>query len=137
VLERSSILDEEQAEATLSAINILEDVTSQVCTGTVKALMRFLCRWPARLDKVFVDMLVGGNHFALAIHAHWLMLVMLAEDSWWVGDMGGLGIREIVSICEAEASLHVEQGLVMWPRRMLEEAEAGRDLYTYGFVPGS
>jgi hypothetical protein len=55
----------------------------------------------------------------LAIYSHWLMLLIVAENLWWIGDIGRAGIRDV---------LHVIGGLetndlapvLSWPREILD-----------------
>ncbi|KXT08141.1 hypothetical protein AC579_243 [Pseudocercospora musae] len=54
----------------------------------------------------------------LAVHTHWLMLLILIEDQWWIGDMGRSGIRAALAILkEAENEL---ASVVSWACEALE-----------------
>lgn len=64
---------------------------------------------------------MAGDLIALVIHAHWLMLVVLAEDMWWVDDMATSGIRDIIAMCETEPENGVVRSLLRWPAIILED----------------
>ena len=102
----------------LSAITNVERCTLYICEGEVRSLFRAICTWPGSITSGFKDMLLRNEHFALAIYAHWLMLMTLAADMWWVGDMGVAGIREIVTLC-ASSDPSLER-VLEWPKKMLE-----------------
>ena len=104
-----------------AAIDILYEVTEHVCSQEVHSLFRAICSWPGKIPKGFVDMLMNGFLPALAVYAHWLMLVVLVERLWWVGDMGRTGIRDIIDMC-SDASPHV-RALLIWPQLMLDSEE--------------
>ncbi|KAG8531261.1 uncharacterized protein KY384_004619 [Bacidia gigantensis] len=112
-----SRFEEDKIEDLGAAIDMLDEVTQRVYTPQVHSLFRVLCTWPGAVPKNFVEMLLAGFLPALAVYAHWLMLVVLVEDLWWVGDWGRAGIRDVVAMCsEAEPDV---QKLLMWPERML------------------
>lgn len=101
-----------------AAIGTLYEVTEHICAGEVHSLFRAICTWPAKVSKDFMEMLTDCHPLALAVYAHWLMLVILIEDLWWIDDMGKAGIRQVVDIC-SKASSDI-QGLMEWPRRSLD-----------------
>ncbi len=119
VAVRASSMNESQAEAARGAISTLEMVTSLICSEVNQTLMRSILIWPSEVSKTFVEMLIGGELLALAIHAHWLMLVVLVQEAWYMDDMGRHGLREIFELCDAELPADVERSLLEWPRRML------------------
>lgn len=100
-----------------AAIDLLYQITEQICLEQFQSLLRAICTWPADVPTGFVDMLVGGSPPALAVYAHWLMLMVLMEDLWWVGDMGRAGIRDIIARC-SDADCGV-RSLLIWPQQML------------------
>ena len=100
-----------------AAINLLDQVTEQVCSEQSQNLLRTICTWPADIPKGFVDLLIGRSPPALVVYAHWLMLMVLVEDLWWIDDMGRAGIREIIAICsDAECDV---RSLLLWPQHTL------------------
>lgn len=112
------------------AIDILHQVTEHVCSHEVHSLFRAMCTWPSRLPKGFVDMLTDGCPPALAVYAHWLMLVALLENLWWVGDMGRAGIRDVINLC-SDASSHV-RALLIWPQLILDT-----EIHSTNCTPGA
>ena len=101
-----------------AAIDLLYQVTEQVCLERFQSLLRTICTWPADIPRGFVNMLVDGSPPALAVYAHWLMLMVVVEDLWWVGDMGRAGIRNVISLC-SDADPDV-RSLLTWPQKMLD-----------------
>ena len=101
-----------------AAIDLLYPLTEQIYSQQSVSLFRIICTWVADIPRGFVDMLVGGSPVALAVYAHWLMLMVLVEDLWWVGDMGRSGIRDIIKIC-SEVD-HDLRSLLICPQRMLD-----------------
>lgn len=100
-------------EAVRAALDDLLVVTEHVCSGNAHSLYRALCTWPAKLSQGFIDMLLGMDSLALTIYSHWLMLVVLAEDLWWIGDFGRAGICEVVEVCSDDSPSI--QALLQWP----------------------
>ena len=126
VSARSHILRDDQAAELVSAIRALDNTTEHMCSDQVISLLHPLCVWPCKVSKGFVDMLVNGKLFTLAIYAHFLILVVLAEDTWFMGDMGRAGILEIIDMCNAEPAADVERSLLVWPRQMLDGVDRHR-----------
>lgn len=111
-------LGAQQYNDLITAIATLQHVTEHVCDGDVHSLYRAICTFPGSVSKGFVEMLTSTFPLALAIYAHWLVLVILIEDLWWVGDMGRAGIREIVDLCALDG---VEfMSILEWPRQALQ-----------------
>ena len=108
-----------------AAIDLLDRVTEQVCSQKSQCLLRTICTWPAQISKGFVDLLIGRSPPALVVYAHWLMLMVLVEDLWWIDDMGRAGIREIIEIC-SDADRDV-RSLLLWPRQMLRVGRESAD----------
>lgn len=100
-----------------AAIDLLDQVTEQVCSQQSQCLLRTICTWPADIPKGFVEMLIGGFPPALVVYAHWLLLMVLVEDLWWIDDMGRAGIHEIIAIC-SDAGRDV-RSLLLWPQHIL------------------
>ena len=70
-------------------------------------------------------MLEGVFPPALAVYAHWLMLMVLVEDLWWIDDMGRAGIRDIIARC-SDADRDV-RSLLIWPQQMLDVGRKSAD----------
>lgn len=71
-----SALGAQKTEDLGAAIDLLHHVGEQIGPQQSLSLLRTICTWPADISKGFVDMLVGGFPPALAVDAHWLMLVI-------------------------------------------------------------
>lgn len=57
------------------------------------------------------------NQLALEIFAHWLVLVMLLDGVWWIGDIGDWEMKRIMSFMERrELHSNAEDG--WWPKTM-------------------
>ncbi|KAL9594774.1 MAG: hypothetical protein Q9219_006833 [cf. Caloplaca sp. 3 TL-2023] len=120
-----SSFGDQQTEDLSAAIDLLCQVTKQVCSQQLPSLLRTICTWPADIPRGFVNMLVDRSPPALAVYAHWLMLMVLVEDLWWIDDMGRAGIRDIISICsDADPGVC---GLLIWPQRILDLGSESTD----------
>lgn len=115
---RKADFSEQKANDLFSAILSLEKVTSHICVGEVHSLFHAICTWPGDISNGFMDMLLRNEPFALGVYAHWLMILVLAKDMWWFGDMGVAGIRETVSIC-SDSDPGVE-AVLEWPKKTLD-----------------
>ncbi|KAL9059467.1 MAG: hypothetical protein Q9162_001165 [Coniocarpon cinnabarinum] len=102
-----------------AAVDILYEVTGHVCSQSGHNLLHTICRWPSKAPKGFTDMLIDAFPPALAVYAHWLMLVVLLEHVWFIDDMGRAGIRNVIDVC-SDADPDV-RALLIWPRLMLDE----------------
>ena len=120
-----SSLGDQKTEDLGVAIDLLYQVTEQICSQHSPSLFRTICTWPADIPRGFVDMLVDGSPPALAVYAHWFILMVLVEDLWWVGDMGRAGIRDIIAMC-SDADRDVRSVLI-WPRQMLDMGRESAD----------
>ncbi|KAL8686809.1 MAG: hypothetical protein Q9218_006849 [Villophora microphyllina] len=101
-----------------AAIDLLYQVTERICSQQSQSLFRTICTWPADIPRGFVDMLLDRSPLALTVYAHWLMLMVLVEDLWWVDDMGRAGIRDVIAIC-SDVDRDV-RSLLVWPQQMLD-----------------
>lgn len=120
-----SSLGDQKAEDLGAAIDLLHQVTERIYPQQSLSLFRIICTWAADVPRSFVDMLVGGSPIALAVYAHWLMLMVLVEDLWWVDDMGRAGIRGIIAICsDVDRDL---RSLLSCPQRMLDLGRESAD----------
>ena len=115
---RKADYSNEEVKDLYAAILSLEKITRHICVGEVQNLFRAICSWPGDMSGGFVEMLLRNEPFALGVYAHWLMIVVLAKDMWWLGDMGVAGIREVVSICSnSDAGM---EALLKWPKKMMD-----------------
>lgn len=120
-----SSLGDQETEDLSAAIDLLHQVTEQICSQQLQSLLHIICTWPADIPGGFVDMLVAESPPALAVYAHWLMLMVLVEDLWWIDDMGRAGIRDIIARCpDAEGDA---RSLLMWPQQMLDVGRKSAD----------
>lgn len=100
------------------AIDLLDEVMSYVTLfPRIQSFTRVVFVWPSQLSSEFSSMMIGDDKFALVIYAHWLMLTVLLEDLWIVGDMGRAGIFEVVALSGRWTS--GEQALLELPRNLL------------------
>lgn len=105
VLVLGSFLDlsDEQQVHCLHAIQVLQEATNQIQLVERQNLTRVLGACIANMHSEFLNMLVQQNHVALAIYAHWLMMLVLTEDLWVIDDMGRAGIRAILDTVDEPA----------------------------------
>lgn len=120
-----SSLGEKKTADLGAAIDLLDQVTEQVCSQQLHCLLRTICNWAAHIPKGFLDLLIGESPPALVVYAHWLMLMILVEDLWWIDDMGRAGIREIIAIC-SDADRDVGS-LLLFPQHMLRVGRESAD----------
>jgi hypothetical protein len=100
-----------------AAIDDLSRITELVCAGQHTGIFRILFSWIADLDTAVVQMMTDAHPGVLVIYAHWLMLLVLAEDLWWIGDMGRAGIRDVLHIIGGSASDLAP--VLSWPQEIL------------------
>jgi hypothetical protein len=91
-------LDGTEPNILSTAIDSLSSKTELVCTKRYTSLFRILVSWMTNLDTAVVQMLTDVRPGVLAIYTHWLMLLTLVEDLWWIGDMGRAGIRDVLHV---------------------------------------
>lgn len=113
-----SSLEDQRLQGLTIAINLLYDTTEQISSQRVENVFRIIFTWPAEIPRGFVDMLMEGFPPALAVYAHWLLLVVLVEDFWMIDDMGRAGIRDVIAMCSEADS--IVRHLLIWPRKMLD-----------------
>ena len=103
-----------------SAVDVLFEVTEHICARRCDSLFRALCTFPGNLQRGFVEMVTTGVPEALIVYSHWLMLVVLAEDLWWVGDMGRAGILAVFNAANEMDPSWLK--LLDWPLRLLDSS---------------
>ncbi|KAK3672957.1 transcription factor [Recurvomyces mirabilis] len=100
----------------LGALQSLHSATEQVRSTDKSDTVRVLCACIADTPPGLFNMLEKQHHAALAIHAHWLMMMMLKEELWVIDDMGRAGIKAILDVADTG-----EMGDVLrWPREATE-----------------
>lgn len=111
-------LSQEEAGEIATALDLLDKISQHLFSGRTHSPFRAVITWPGAIPKGFVDMLVGCSPMALAVYAHWLVLVVLVEHNWWMTGMGRDGIREICGMLSNENP--AIQSLLQWPRHITE-----------------
>lgn len=97
-------------------IVMLDRILSHLSSGQMHSVFRTVVTWPAIVPKGFLDMLIGCSPVALAVYAHWLVLVILLDNCWWMDNMGRDVIREICELLSDEDS--EIQMVLQWPRHI-------------------
>ncbi|KAK5134241.1 hypothetical protein LTR08_006784 [Meristemomyces frigidus] len=111
--------DVADTEVCAAAITALEYVMNYTLDSRVSNFFRAVFTWPSYVSPRYVELLMCGDPLALAIYAHWLVLTMLLEDLWWVGDFGSCRIEKLASWDELSNSPYSQ--LLAWPVRMRTE----------------
>ncbi|PLB50879.1 putative C6 transcription factor [Aspergillus steynii IBT 23096] len=67
-----------------------------------------------------VPLLGATSLLAMDIFAHWLVLVMLLDGVWWIGDIGEWELSQIMSLMKAQNLLgqSADKGETWWPETM-------------------
>lgn len=117
VLNAQGYLENGRFNTLSAAVTLLYEVTGLVCSYVEVDTFRAVCIWPRDLQKGCIDMIMDGEPLALAVYAHWLILVATVEDLWWVGDMGRSGLHDILKMC-SDAGGEIRE-LLYWPQRIL------------------
>ncbi|KAH8429783.1 uncharacterized protein LDX57_007455 [Aspergillus melleus] len=67
-----------------------------------------------------VPTLSATHLLAMDIFAHWLVLVMLLDGVWWIGDIGQWELSQIMSLMKAQNPLgqSADTGETWWPETM-------------------
>ncbi|KAK1142051.1 hypothetical protein N8T08_008257 [Aspergillus melleus] len=67
-----------------------------------------------------VPTLSATHVLAMDIFAHWLVLVMLLDGVWWIGDIGQWELSQIMSLMKAQNPLgqSADTGETWWPETM-------------------
>ena len=80
---RSAGLTEEESRDLNLALVLLDKVSQHLFSGQMHSVFRTVITWAGAVPKGYLDMLIAGSSVALAMYAHWLMLVKLLEHYWW------------------------------------------------------
>ncbi|KAK4953714.1 transcription factor [Elasticomyces elasticus] len=108
-------LDEQQRLHCLHAVQMLDEIPQQLHLVDREDVIRVLGACLASMHRGFLDMLEQLHHVALAIYAHWLLMLMLTEDLWVVDDMGRAGLDQVLSTVHEPEMEHV----LSFPRKAL------------------
>ncbi|KAK5728523.1 transcription factor [Elasticomyces elasticus] len=96
-------------------IGMLDEIPQQLQLVDREDVIRVLGACLASMHRGFLDMLEQLHHVALAIYAHWLLMLMLMEDLWVVDDMGRAGLDQVLSTVHEPEMEHV----LSFPRKAL------------------
>lgn len=108
--------DSKLLEPYVAAIASLEHVMDYVLHHQVTNLFRAVFTWPIYMRPSFVQLLFKHDYLAEAIYAHWLVIVMIVEDLWW---LRGFGSKQIVNLAKHSKFLsHPGSELLRWPVEM-------------------
>jgi hypothetical protein len=111
------VIDTADHEAHLAAIKSLKYAMNYTLGCKVPNLFRAVFTWPILLSSHFCDLVAKKDHLAMAIYSHWLVLTILVEDKWWVGEFGSERIE--ATLTEFKRVESVFSSLLEWPVRML------------------
>ncbi|KAK5689238.1 transcription factor [Elasticomyces elasticus] len=98
---------------------MLDEITEKIQVVDREDVIRVLGACLASMHRGFLDMLEQLHHVALAIYAHWLLMLMLTEDLWVVDDMGRAGLDQVLSTVhepEMERVLSFPRQALTYPR---------------------
>lgn len=79
---RTTLTEDEFGDLNLALV-LLDKVSHHLFSGQMHSVFRTVITWAGSVPKGYLDMLIGCSPVALAMYAHWLMLVKLLEDYWW------------------------------------------------------
>ncbi|KAK1830942.1 hypothetical protein QBC39DRAFT_353013 [Podospora conica] len=60
------------------------------------------------------------QQFALNLFAHWLVLVLLLDNVWWIRGIGAWELERIISLTDDREQQQRRTGEKWWPERMLD-----------------
>ena len=112
-------LDGAEPNILSTAIDSLSDITELVRTGRYTSLFRILISWITNLDTAVVQLMTDAHPGVLAIYTHWLMLLIVAEELWWIGDMGRAGIRDVLHVIGSLQTTDLAP-VLSWPQEVLD-----------------
>jgi hypothetical protein len=113
------VVDAADHKAHMAAIEWLNYAMNYTLGCKVSNLFRAVFTWPILLSSYFCDLVAKRNHLALAIYSHWLVLTMLVEDKWWVGEFGSERIE--ANLLEFKRVGSPFMPLLEWPVRMMTD----------------
>ncbi|KAK0389629.1 hypothetical protein NLU13_3204 [Sarocladium strictum] len=57
------------------------------------------------------------QQLAMDIMAHWLVFVMLLDDIWWIGEVGGWELKRVTAVMKGHGGIDKQSG-IWWPESM-------------------
>lgn len=120
----------------LVALDYLEEVIKRFVTSVhdhvPQDLFRILLLWIGKIDQSFFELLRKEHTLALAIYAHFLILLILFENVWYIGDLGSASLRDILTTIEdrCKYNSHTEDielpcgEMFRWPAKILRRYDA-------------
>jgi len=66
-----------------------------------------------------VQLMTDAHPGVLAIYTHWLILLIVAEELWWIGDMGRAGIRDVLHVIGSLQTTDLAP-VLSWPQEVLD-----------------
>lgn len=108
---------------------VVERLVASVPDHSTQDLFRILMLWVAKVDKAFLVLLSEEHRLALAIHAHFLVFLILFENVWYIGDLGLASLRDILTTLknQSNSSARVKDAealdgkLFSWPAKILDQ----------------
>jgi hypothetical protein len=119
------VVDATDRKAYVAAIERLDYAMNYTLGCKVQNLFRAVFTWPILLSSHFCDLVAKRDHLALTIHSHWLVLTMLVEDKWWVGEFGSERIEATLVVFKRVGSPFIP--LLEWPVRMMTDWRSLKD----------
>jgi hypothetical protein len=112
-------MDVADSEACVAAIKSLSYAMNYTLGCKVSNLFRAVFTWPILVSSHFCNLVARRDHIALAIYSHWLVLTMLVEEKWWVGEFGSERIEDILVEFKRVGGPFIP--LLEWPVRMMTD----------------
>ena len=119
------VVDAADRKAYEAAIERLDYAMNYTLGCKVPNLFRAVFTWPILLSSHFCNLVAKRDHLALTIYSHWLVLTMLVEDKWWVGEFGSERIEATLVEFKRVGSPFIP--LLGWPVRMMTDWRVLKD----------
>ncbi|KAJ5359574.1 C6 transcription factor [Penicillium cataractarum] len=103
-------------EAPSEYLNIIQSILDLPITETSPAENGIVRDSP----KIEIPPLDATQLLAMDIFAHWLVLVMLLDGVWWIGDIGQWELGQVVSLMKTQEFFHqvMDDKETWWPQSM-------------------
>ncbi|KAL2129038.1 hypothetical protein VTI74DRAFT_8312 [Chaetomium olivicolor] len=93
--------------------------------GLIEDVMAFISSHPTEAPAAMLELSVT-HQLALEIFSHWLVLVMLLDDVWWIGGIGAWELGRVLDAVRKDGRWSTEEyerdGEEWWPGAMWEIA---------------